>query len=514
MRILKSEEMKLVEQYATKFGMTYQRMMENAGAACARNIRNVLESRKVSGKKIIVVCGKGNNGGDGFVIARKFFENGYNVCVLLASGYPTSAEATYMYKHLLDLSIPTIWFDADKNKAIQTIKNADIIVDAVFGFSFYGSLSEEMQMLLSEMSNANGLKFAVDIPSGVYCDSGCCAKGCFCADYTVAISALKPAHILKPGCECCGDIVVANIGIPEESYAMLSQSLYTCDRNEIKAMFPKRPAVSNKGDFGHVLCICGSKKMPGAAIMCTKAALRSGAGLVTVAFPESAYIPLSSNLNEALLMPLKETEGGTLSREAFKELERNIFKFSSVVIGCGMGVNEDTVEIVRWIINNTDVPVIIDADGINAVATDINILHGTNKKLIITPHPKEMSRLTSDDVSLILTDPASYAKEFSVKHGVVTVLKGANTVVACPGSEPVYINSTGNNGLSKGGSGDVLAGLIGGFAAQFTNYSDAAVSAVYAHGMSADTVAEKYSARGMLPSDVIDEFRNTMKFFE
>ena len=514
MRILKSEEMKLVEQYATKFGMTYQRMMENAGAACARNIRNILEERNIGGKKIIVVCGKGNNGGDGFVIARKFFENGYNVCVLLASGYPTSAEATYMYKHLLDLSIPTIWFDADKSKAVQTIRNADIIVDAVFGFSFYGSLSDDMQMLLTEMSDAKGIKFAVDIPSGVYCDSGCCAKGCFRADYTVAISALKPAHILKPGCEFCGDIVVANIGIPEESYGMISQSLYTCDRNEIRAMSPERPTISNKGDYGHVLCICGSKKMPGAAVMCAKAALRSGAGLVTVAFPESIYIPLSVSLNEALLMPLEETDDGTLSKRAIKELEKNIFKYSSVVIGCGMGVNEDTVEIVRWIINNTDVPVIIDADGINAVAADINILHGINKKLIITPHPKEMSRLTSDDTALILTDTAAYAKEFSQKYSIVTVLKSANTVVACPNGDSVYVNPTGNNGLSKGGSGDVLAGLLGGFAAQFYDYGKAAVSAVYVHGMSADSVAEKYSARGMLPSDVTDEFRNVLKFFE
>ncbi len=514
MRILKCEEMKLVEQYSTKFGMTYQRMMENAGAACARNIRTVLEKNKNNGKKIIVVCGKGNNGGDGFVIARKFFENGYNVCVLLAMGYPTSAEATYMYKYLLDLSIPTIWYDADKSKAIQTVRNADIIVDAVFGFSFYGNLNDDIRMLLTEMSNAKGIKFAVDIPSGVYCDSGCCAKGCFSADYTVAVSALKPAHILKPGCECCGEIIVANIGLPDESYSMLSESLYTCDRDDIKALFPERPSVSNKGDFGHVLCICGSKKMPGAAVLCAKAALRSGAGLVTVAFPESAYIPVSSMLTEALLMPLEETEEGTLSRNAVNTLEKNIFKFNAVVIGCGMCVNEDTAEIVRWVINNTDVPVIIDADGINSIATDINILHGTNKKLIITPHPKEMSRLTAEDVSVILTDTAAYAKAFSEKHGVVTVLKTANTVVACSDYDAVYINATGNNGLSKGGSGDALAGLMGGFAAQFSDYRKAAIAAVYVHGMTADAVAEKYSARGMLTTDLIDELRNTLSCFE
>ncbi len=514
MRILTSEQMKAVERYAAGFGLSYQRMMENAGAACARNMRNIIEKENITGKKIVVVCGKGNNGGDGFVIARKFAENGYKVCILLVSGYPTTAEATYMYKLALDLSIPTVWMDADKVRAINTVQNADIIVDAVFGFSFYGNLTEEMASLFEVMNNARGVRFAVDLPSGVYCDSGYYAEGSFRADYTIAISTLKPAHVIHPACDCCGNIIVASIGIPEESYAVASECAYTYDRSDVMSLFPVRGATAHKGSFGHVLCICGSKNMTGAAVMCAGAALRSGAGLVTIAFPESAYIPVASKLTEALLLPLSENAHGTLSASCIRELEINLPKYDSIVIGCGLGLNEDTVSVVKWVVENAHVPVIIDADGINAVATDIDILKRAKGKLVVTPHPKEMSRLVGEDVQLVMSDSVGYALGFAHKHGVYTVLKSANTIVAEPHSGSVYVNSTGNNGLSKGGSGDVLAGIIGGMAAQSFSLRDAVTAAVYIHGYAADCVAEKTSRSGMLPSDVIEELKTVYAVFE
>ena len=514
MRILTSEQMKSVEQYTAKFGMSYQRMMENAGAACARNIRNILERDKINGKKVIVVCGKGNNGGDGFVVARKLAENGYKVCILLASGYPSSAEATYMYKMALDLSIPTIWFEADRAKAIKTIRSADIIIDAVYGFSFYGSLNEDAEIMFSEMNSADGVRFSVDLPSGVYCDSGYYAKGCLKANYTIAISALKPAHIMHPACDYCGEIVVATIGIPEESYSVVTESAYTYDRNDVRELFPMREATAHKGNFGHVLCICGSKNMPGAAVMCAGAALRSGVGLVTVAFPESAYIPVSSKLTEALLMPLAENMYGTLSVRCIKELERNIQKYDSIVIGCGLGLNDDTKAVVKWVVENAQVPVIIDADGINAVADDIDILRRAKCKLVFTPHPKEMSRLVGEDIQLVMSNSVKCALDFSHKYGAFTVLKSANTIVAIPESNSVYVNSTGNNGLSKGGSGDVLAGIMGGMVAQPFKLKDAVTAAVYIHGFAADSVAEKSSRSGMLPGDVINELKTIYGIFE
>lgn len=514
MRLLTCDEMKLVEQYTARLGISYKTMMENAGTACARNICNEIEKDGIKTKRIVVVCGKGNNGGDGFVIARKLFENGHNVCVILASGYPTSQEATYMYKLVLDNGIPTLWYDADKIKAMQTIKSADVVVDALFGFSFRGELDSEMKLLVGEMNSTKALKFAVDLPSGVHCDSGKCDDACFRADYTIALSALKPAHIVHPASNCCGDIIIAGIGIPEERYAVVKNGLYTYSKSEIKKLFPKRESDSHKGTFGHVLCICGSRTMPGAAVMASSAALRSGAGLVTVAFPESLYGTVSAKLTEALLMPLPENEEGTLSADCLKKLLVSLEKYSAVVIGCGLGVNEDTKAVVRAVIENAGVPVILDADALNIISKDITVLANKKSNVILTPHIGEMQRLTKLDKEVIVNDKISVARAFSEHYGVYLALKSSNTVVSAPDDERVYVNNTGNTGLSKGGSGDVLAGLIGGFVAQGFKLSDAVVSAVFVHGYTGDAVSERTSKSGMLPMDVVNELAYTLAHFE
>lgn len=515
MRLLTSDEMKLVEQNAAKYGLSYKIMMENAGTACARNIRSKIEADKgFIPKSIVVVCGKGNNGGDGFVIARKLRECGYNVSVVLSSGYPVSQEATYMYKLILDQGIKTVWFDGDRQNAFNLIKGADVIVDAVFGFSFYGVLDDELKSLFAEMSSAKGLKFAVDVPSGVYCDSGHCDDGCFRADYTVAISALKPAHIVEPAAKCCGDIIIANIGIPEESYKVVDNSLYTYSKSEIRLLFPERKTDSHKGTFGHLLCICGSRAMAGAPVLAASAALRSGAGLVTLAFPEGLYGTVSAKLTEALLMPLSENSAGTLSSACLKELLSRLPEYDAIVIGCGLGVNEDTKAVVRAVAENSEVPLIIDADALNIIAKEPSIIENAKCDVILTPHIGEMSRLTGFEKQAVIDDKVKVAQSYSRRYNATVVLKCANTVVTFADGNKAYINNTGNTGLSKGGSGDVLAGLIGGFAVQSFALKDAVTAAIYVHGFTADTVADRTSESGMLPSDVVSELAYTLAYFE
>ncbi len=514
MRLLSCNEMKQVEQFAAKYGLSYQRMMENAGSACARNILNNIDSESGRKQNIVVVCGKGNNGGDGFVIARKFAENGFNVSVILASGYPQSQEAIYMYKMVIDLSIPTIWYDADKLKTLQTLKNADVIVDAVFGFGFYGNISEELKSLFAEMNSSGAVKFAVDVPSGVYCDSGFKDECCFVADYTIAISALKPCHIVHPASDCCGDIIIANIGISADSYTFVKNSMFTYSKAEIGNLLLKRDSTAHKGDFGHLLSICGSKNMPGAPVLAASSALRSGVGLVTAAFPEGIYNPISMKLTEALLFPLPETEQGTVSCSAIDKIFENIQKYSAILIGCGLSVTSDTKELVYETVRRSTVPLIIDADGINVIAENINVLREAKAPVILTPHPKEMSRLCGVDVSLIQSDRVKYASEFAKLNNVTVVLKGSNTVVASPVKESVYINSSGNSGLAKGGSGDVLAGIISAFCAQGMNADNASCAGVYIHGHSADRVADNYSQAGMIPTDVINELSRVFGEFE
>ncbi len=364
------------------------------------------------------------------------------------------------------------------------------------------------------MSSAQGLKFAIDVPSGVYCDSGYNDPGCFKADYTIAISALKPAHIIHPATDCCGDIIIANIGIPEESYNLVKDSLYTYNKTEVSHLFPERKETANKGSFGHLLVISGSRNMLGAPVLAAEAALRSGAGLVTVAFPEGGYIPLATKLTEALLMPLPENENGTLSSSAASKLIPIPDKFDGIVIGPGMGVNSDTEAVLKAVLENSKVPVIIDADGINIIAKNIDILKSAKCNIVLTPHPKEMSRLVGLPTEIIQSDRVSTARKLSEEKGVYLVLKGSNTVVTEPDSKRTYVNASGNNGLAKGGSGDVLAGLIGGFAVQDFSLINAVTAAVYIHGHTADIVAENLSKTGMLPSDVIRELPKTLGAFE
>lgn len=513
MRLLNAEEMRQVEQHAAKFGLSYQRMMENAGAACARNIRNVLEKGQSVKRNICVVCGKGNNGGDGFVIARKLKESGYNVTLVLANGYPQSQEAVYMYKTALEISIPTVWYDADKVKTLQCIKNCDVLVDAVFGFGFYGVINEDTANLFESMNSSEALTFSIDVPSGAYCDSGLCADHSVKADYTIAISALKPAHVMYPAASLCGDIIVVAIGIPEESFSFVESSLYTYNPREIRSLFPRRDITGNKGTFGHVMCICGSRNMVGAATLSASAALRSGAGLVTVAFPECMYIPIASKMTESLLLPLEANMEGTISAKAIPTILKEAEKCDAILIGCGLGVNDDTIQVVDQVISNAKCPVIIDADGINIVSTDINMLRRAAVPVILTPHPGEMSRLIKVSVDNIQSDRIAVAKNFAESYLVTLVLKGANTVVATGGSNKAFVNSTGNTGLSKGGSGDLLAGLMAGFVAQGMSPVDAAAAAVYIHGYLGETVSDSTSVRGMLPGDMIEYLPKVMADF-
>ena len=514
MRLLSCDEMKRVEAHANQFGLSYQRMMENAGAACARNIRSIVEKEQGVRRNVAILCGKGNNGGDGFVIARKLLESGYRVCIILVAGYPGSGEAEYMYKLTAELNVPTVWYEADQPKALQTIRSADVIVDAVFGFSFYGTIKPELAKVFALVNDSDALVFSVDMPSGAYCDSGLCDVNCIRADYTIAVSALKPAHILHPASDCCGDIIIANIGIPEESYAAVGSAMYTYHANEIADRFPKRKFDAHKGDFGHLLCICGSRTMPGAAYMAVKAALRSGAGLVTAAFPQSMYHTMSVKLTEALLLPLEETPAGTLSRGCIPALLRDLNRYDAIVIGCGLSVNDDTAAVLQAVLENADVPVIVDADGINLLSKNIDLLQNAAAPVVLTPHPKEMSRLCRCAVADIQADRTGAARRFAQEQGVYVVLKGSNTVIASPDDPRVYVNVTGNNGLSKGGSGDVLAGMLGAFTAQKLALPDALCVGVYLHGHCADELSQKTSKTGMLPTDVIEALPGVYADFE
>ncbi len=505
MKVLTTLQMRMAEAAANANGTSYLRLMENAGAACARAIREEYGITAEKTKKITVVCGRGNNGGDGYVIARKLCEIGCRVSIVLAGGTPHSEHAKEMFSRVEQMPVNMITFDTNKNSALDALLNADVIVEAVFGIGLERDVTDIYAELFRYINSSSAKTVSIDIPGGLNADTGEIMGEAVKADFTVAVCAAKPCHILLPGSKYCGKIKVVSIGITEDEQSVSGDPyFYSVDRESVRDRFPQRNPVSNKGDYGHVLSICGSKCMAGAAVLAATGAVRGGAGLVTAAFPECAYPAISSKLTSQLLLPVEDNEDGTFSTQAVDKINDAMKKASSIVIGCGLGVNKDTVSLLVEVIKNAEVPLVIDADGINIISRNINVLKAAKVPIILTPHPGEMSRLTGMSVKQIQSDRIQTAVDFANEYGVTVVLKGANTVVATHGEKTAFVNTTGNAGMSKGGSGDLLAGLVGAFLAQKVSTVDAAMMAVYIHGLAGDIAAEKYSMTAMSPTDTAD----------
>lgn len=511
MLVLTVNDVRLVEKYANESSISYLQLMENAGSYCARIIRKTFEN--TNKRNVLIVCGKGKNGGDGFVIARKLLENGYNVTVMMTAGLPKDEDSSEMLARIRATGIPIIYFD-EKNERNDYFHNAQIIVDCVFGIGFKGVPDTVSEKVFSRINSSSASVVSVDVPSGLCGDSGEISGAHVKADITVAITCLKPVHVLKPACTFCGQVVTAPIGIPEDCYKKVASPLFSCNGEDIKNMFPKRAFDSHKGTYGTVLFIGGSYEMPGAAFMATAAAMNSGAGIVKAAFPDAAYPALAAKTVEQVLVPLKSNEKGRISKKALPRIEKGLKSCSVVVIGCGMGVDSDTEEVVRYVIENSPVPVILDADGINAVKDNIDILDRAKSTVILTPHPGEMARLAKCSVGEIQSNRGAAVKSFTAAHKAVLVLKGASTLIGETGNDGIYINTTGNPGLASGGSGDVLSGLIGSFCAQGLSPFKAAIAGVYIHGEAGDAVSEQYSMKGNTASRLIEQIPLTLKRYE
>lgn len=516
--ILSCEDVRKVEKRANDTCIPYLQLMENAGAYCARIIRERYDNVKY--KNVLVVCGKGKNGGDGFVIARKLWENDYDVTVLMADGLPVDEDSSEMFSRIRATDINISYYDENQKgiPAIKLFKKAELVVDCLFGIGFHGTPSDKMQDIINRMRISKGLApvVSVDIPSGMYADSGELSSSVVYANLTIAIGCLKPCHALKPASNFCGEVVVADIGIPEEYYdeapsacALLGENIDALLLKDVVNM----PLV-HKGTMGTLLCIGGSYEMPGAAYLTSKTAVNSGAGIVKVAFPDVAYNAIAAKTVEQILVPLPSNENGRISKNALPRIAKELQKCTAVVIGNGMGVDSDTEEITRYVLENSTVPVILDADGINAIKDNIDILDRVNCPLILTPHPGEMARLAKCSVAEIEANRVAVVKSFVDSYKATLVLKGTNTLLGYSEIDWISVNTTGDWGLATGGSGDVLAGLIGSFAAQGVKPDLAAMVGVHVHGLAGEQVSEECSHRGNTPSKVIDKIACILKKYE
>ena len=482
MKILKVSQVKSAEDNAVRRGIfSYEQLMQNAGDGAAKIIS---EKYCIIGKSVCVVCGCGNNGGDGLVVAKLLKRKGANVKLFYPLGAPSTDTAIAFLDGVKD--IPVIQrFDGE----------FDFIIDALFGIGLNRVLSFEIASIIDKINAYNCVKIAIDVPSGVFGDGGN-TQCAFLADLTISFSCYKPCHLLPNTALYCGEVVVADIGLPLDNYAYLTVEL---------PPLKKRSKQSHKGSYGTALLFCGSYGMCGAEILAAKAALRMGVGIVKALVCDKNYAAFTSSVPEAVTLPVATTKKG--APEVYDRMILSAVSSSSaLLLGCGLGRNEDINSLVRRTLDTVNIPIVIDADGINAVAASINLIRNVKAPVILTPHPAEMARLLNTVTEDVEANRISYSKRFAVENGCILVLKGANTVVASPDGR-VFINTTGNSGLATGGSGDVLSGMIVSLLAQGEEPLCAALAAVWLHGSAADSAAKKYTERSIIPSDIIEELK-------
>ena len=499
-QILTAQQTRELENRAAETGICHFELMERAGNAAARYL---LSRCAAAEKRTLILCGNGNNGGDGFVIARVLAQTGGQADVLLVKGEPRTPDARTMYERAKKEKVK-FYSEVSPQELNGLCAAAELIVDAVYGIGFHGETDGVTAPALAAANASGAYRVAIDLPSGTECDSARAASVCFAADETLTFSTAKPVHWHMPSERQCGRVTVLSLGIPDAVLQQQPVQAWIPDEAWAKRVFPQRPADSNKGSFGKALCVCGSYGMAGAAMLAASAALRCGAGLVQLAIPRSVYPCAASRLWEAVFLPLPETEEGKLAPQSIPLLLDASRRVSSCLLGCGMGMSSAAANTVEALLRQSKIPTVLDADGINAVAEHKDILKAVQAPLILTPHPGEMARLTGMTVAQVQASRTSLAAEFATQHGVVLVLKGHHTVIAAPDGRQ-WVNPTGNAGMARGGSGDLLAGMIAAFLAQGMDAADAAVLGVWLHGAAGDLCAKKRSQTAMLPHEMLEE---------
>ncbi|MBQ5311662.1 MAG: NAD(P)H-hydrate dehydratase [Oscillospiraceae bacterium] len=482
---------------AEKLDGGYLTLMENAGREFVDEIRERMDT---AGKKALILCGKGNNGGDGFVAARLLTEMSVTVALLVNSAPVGIAGTEFTRLQGKDIRI----ISGDE---IDYDTEYDLIVDAVFGTGFHGELPENVSLIFSRLIYSRALKAAVDIPSGINAETGVISRCVFPADLTVTFGAVKLGMTLPPACKLCGEIAVREIGVEDALRQSFAPELM--DERRALSVLPERNEYSHKGKFGRLLITGGSSSMSGAAALNVKAALKSGAGLVRLASVKSVIDRVSSGIYEATYTELIQNEAGHISSASLDMIEKELLLSDAAAVGSGLGCTEDTAVIVKEMIRicgKNSIPLVIDADGLNCIAGNAGFIAKNECPAILTPHPKELARLLDEDIRAVTEDRLSAAIRLCRLSGAVVVSKGYPTVIVSPDKRSA-VSYTGNAGLSKGGSGDVLTGIIAGLIAsnKGDRLFDCAAAGVWIFGAAADITAKRLSMTGMLPSDVIND---------
>ncbi|MFZ5517161.1 MAG: NAD(P)H-hydrate dehydratase [Candidatus Zhuqueibacterota bacterium] len=473
-------------------------LMENAGQSVVREILTLPGS--IENKHVVVFCGKGNNGGDGYVIARHLHNLGAEVSVFLAG-----TKAAIQGDAKINLTIlENMGIEIHEISAIDQIPQfhrIDLVVDALLGTGVTGPVVGFYGDLIETMNRYDAPIVSVDLPSGMETDTGAVHGVCVDADVTVTMAHLKAGLLFSPARDFAGKIVVADIGVPPEISLQLHEDIFLIDAADIRSRLPERPWNAHKTDMGKVTIFAGSVGMTGAATLASLACVRIGAGLTKLAVPASLNPILEQKLTEVMTVPLAETDQQSISVQA-KDQVHDLLNWADVLaVGPGLSAHRETVEFIAWLLTSRKKPMVLDADGLNACASDTSLIEKYAGPMVLTPHPGELSRLIRIPVVDIEKNRFQIVRDLAKQWGKVIVLKGGPTLIAAPDGK-VFINSSGNPGMATGGSGDVLTGIIAGLMALRLSALDAALVGVYLHGLAGDIASERLTEMGMIAGDI------------
>lgn len=500
-----------------KLGIPGAVLMENSGRAVAVAVERHFGN--IAGKSVFIFCGKGNNGGDGFVAGRHLVSGGANVFLfLVGSSTQVKGDAKINLSIVRNMakmnqSLSVTFQELKSMKSLDRLEEPDVIVDALFGTGFSGGVKNPYEEIIEWMNNSKVPIVAVDIPSGLNSDNGRVENTAVKATITVTMGLKKTGLIVGKGPEHTGKIELERIGVPEKVFR-LDVTTYLVSGDDVKRGLPKRPFDAHKHSVGKIFVLAGSPGLTGAAAMASEAAMRVGAGAVVLGTPKSVYQILAKKLTEVMVEPLDDNDNGTVSLRAYPTIEKHIQWSDVVLVGPGLSRDPETQQLLWKIFHETDKNLLIDADGLNALAAKVSILGKQKKReIIMMPHTGELSRLIGIHANQIEESRIEIARSTAKKFDATVILKGAPTVTATAKGE-VFVNSTGNPGMATAGSGDVLAGIIAALWGQKLQALEAAFCGVYIHGLAGDLAKTILGERGFMATDILKKTTDAVSLIE
>ncbi len=540
MKVVTSEEMRGIDVKTIEdYGVPSVVLMEKAGLAVTSKIKEIFGQ-----KRILLIAGSGNNGGDGFVVARNLYKEGWDVQVFLTSKPDDLKDDAFLqYKIAKKFGVTFSPVKELLTNYSSMVTKHSIFVDALLGTGLSKKITGTLSEVIRLVNKSNKPIISIDIPSGISSDSGQIMGEAIKADYTVTFGLPKRGHLLYPGTLYTGKLFIEDIGFPGKLLRSDNLKVEWLMKERVSLLIPGRQKYSHKGDYGHVLIVAGSREKTGAAFMTARACLRSGAGLVTIGVPESLADIFQTRVTEEMTLILPDRGDGTLAEKASEVILNFLNKKADIIaIGPGIGVSADTGKIIRTLIEHSRSSLLVDADGINSLQGEITIFSKSKAPIILTPHPGEMARLllrsavstkqsaappmppprrgrmkegVKAPISELLTkieqDRINTAISFVKKTRTHLVLKGVPTIIAEPNGN-AYINSTGNPGMATAGTGDVLTGMISGFLSQGLKPLDASVLGVYMHGLAGDIAATEKGMHSLISTDITEKLPAAFHF--